>query len=348
MRAKRVLVLATSRKTRGGVTSVVSAYEHFPFWKEFDARWIETHIDRHLIWKLLYAFTALLKYLLCVWRYDIIHIHTSELPSVMRKYIFFKIAKLLRKKVVVHLHIGNQINEVTNNKLYQNMFKGADAIIVLSQSIRQKLEHSFNLKDKVHVIYNPCPQVTDVKYSDESKQILFAGFLNKNKGYSILIQAFAKIATSFPDWKLVVAGSGELEEAKALVDSLHINTQVIFPGWVRGLQKETCFRRASVFCLASFAEGFPMAVLDAWSYGLPIVSTPVGGLPDVLSEGKNVLFFEPGNITELANRLKQILSDRDLRYRFSEESLSLSKGLFSRDKINEQIESLYNSLSQNE
>ena len=56
-----------------------------------------------------------------------------------RKYPFFKIAKFLGKKVVIHLHIGNQVDEKAGNKLYQKMFQGADAVIVLSQSIRQKV-----------------------------------------------------------------------------------------------------------------------------------------------------------------------------------------------------------------
>lgn len=58
MKTKRVLFLATSRKTRGGVTAVVRAYEQFPFWTNYQVRWIETHIDRNLVWKFLYAFIA--------------------------------------------------------------------------------------------------------------------------------------------------------------------------------------------------------------------------------------------------------------------------------------------------
>ena len=344
MNSKKVLVLATSRKTRGGITAVLSAYEHFPFWAKYKVYWIETHIDRGIVWKLFYAFVALIKYVCVVWQYDIVHIHTSELPSVQRKYVFFKIAKVLRKKVVVHLHIGNQLNEVRGNKLYKNLFEGADAILVLSQSIRLKLEQDFGVRNKVYVLYNPCPKIESPSYTDNYKEIVFAGTLNANKGYSVLIRAFAKLAKEFPDWKLVIAGNGELEQAQKIVLDCKIEKQVVFPGWVRGSDKESLFRRASVFCLASFAEGFPMAVLDAWSYGIPVVSTPVGGLPDVLLDNKNVLFFTSGNIEELSDKLRRIIIDQKLRYALSQESLGLSKGLFSENKINEQIDLLYKSL----
>lgn len=344
MKSKKVLVLATSRKTRGGITSVLSAYEHLPFWEKYEVHWLETHIDRGLAWKLFYAFIALLKYLFIVWRYDIVHIHTSELPSVKRKYIFFKIAKALKKKVVVHLHIGNQLAEVAGNQLYCNLFNGADAILVLSQSIRLRLEQSFGVCEKVYVLYNPCPKIESPCYSDVNKEIIFAGTLNKNKGYDVLIQAFAKIALDFPKWKLIIAGNGELEQAQKIASECNVKKQVEFLGWVKGVDKENLFRRASVFCLASYAEGFPMAVLDAWSYAIPVIATPVGGLPDVLVDNKNVLFFKPGNIDELAEKLRLMLTDRNLRYTLSRESLSLSEGLFSENKINEQIDLLYKSL----
>jgi glycosyltransferase involved in cell wall biosynthesis len=344
MKTKRVLVLSTSRKTRGGVTAVLKAYEQFPFWEMYKVCWIETHIDKHKIVKYMFAIKALIQYLMCVWSYDIVHIHTSELPSVRRKYFFFKIAKLLRKKIIIHLHIGNQLVDYKGNIYYKELFDGADKIIVLSQSIRQTLVRLFGGKKKIYVIYNPCPIVPSVQYTDTYKEILFAGTLNKNKGYSVLIRAFAQIASSFPEWKLVLAGNGELAEAKQIASECGILDQVLFLGWVKGEQKDLLFRKASVFCLASYAEGFPMAVLDAWSYGIPVISTPVGGLPDVLLDGENVLFFQPGDIDGLSDKLKCLLTDDSLRLRLSDASLCLANGEFSVSYVNEQMVDLYGNL----
>lgn len=344
MKTSRVLFLATSRKTRGGVTAVVKSYENMSFWKKYDVRWIETHVDKGKFLKLLYAIWAFVKYLLSVWKYEIIHIHTSELPSVLRKYPFFKVAKLLGKKVVVHLHIGNQIDDMAHNRYYHNLFTGADAILVLSESIRERVETFFGVKGKVHVVYNPCPQIDDIAYTDEYKNIIFAGTLNKNKGYSVLIKAYSMIASQFPEWRLNIAGNGELAEARRLAKEYQIDNKVNFLGWVRNEKKDDMFRKASLLCLASYAEGFPMAVLDACSYALPIVSTPVGGLPDILRDDENVLFFKPGDVDGLVSQLRRVLSDKDLRYRLSSASLELSKGVFNAKVINRQIDSLYSEL----
>ena len=75
MKNKKVLILATSRKTRGGVTAVLKVYEQCPFWKKYKVYWLETHIDRTLFVKFLYAVKALIAFLFLVWFYDIIHIH---------------------------------------------------------------------------------------------------------------------------------------------------------------------------------------------------------------------------------------------------------------------------------
>lgn len=104
MKTIKVLVIATSRKTRGGITSVVKAYENSPLWAKFHCKWIETHRDGGAFTKLSYLLKGFLQFLLCVPFYDIIHIHTSEPPSALRKVLFMVVSKLLGKKVIVHFH----------------------------------------------------------------------------------------------------------------------------------------------------------------------------------------------------------------------------------------------------
>lgn len=345
MKDKKVLVVATSQKTRGGITAVLKIYQQAPFWESFHIKWLETHIDRHKIIKFLFAAYALFRYLFLVWRYDLIHIHASEIPSVKRKYLFYKIARLLKKKIVFHLHIGNQIDEKEGNPLYANIFHGSDAIIVLSQLIKKKVVTLFHIEEeKIHVIYNPCPMVSGVNYTPVNKEVLYAGILNHNKGYPILIQAFALLAPRYPDWKVVLAGNGEVKEARQLAKELGVTEQIVLPGWVNKEKKDRLFRRASMLCLSSYAEGFPMAVLDAWAYALPVVTTPVGGLPDVLTDGENAFLFEPGNAEQLAEKMEMLFRDESLRVRMSEESYALAQGPFSLHKISEDISSLYNLL----
>lgn len=156
-----------------------------------------------------------------------------------------------------------------------------------------------------------------------------------------------KIASMYPDWQVVFAGNGEVEHGKALAASLGISSQTVFLGWVNGTDKDKAFKEASIFCLPSYAEGFPMAVLDAWAYGLPVITTPVGGLPDIAENGKNVLFFPPGDIDSLAKCLKKMINDEVFRTSISKESLKFSSDLFAVDVINNQIGEMYKDLCKN-
>ena len=207
---------------------------------------------------------------------------------------------------------------------------------------------------KVIVIYNPCPTIECNNTSETSEfpneeklqnVILYAGTVNPRKGYSDLIKAFSRIAKQHKNWSIVFAGNGELQNGQELAAQYGISEQTIFLGWCSGEKKDRAFKGASVFCLPSYAEGFPMAVLDAWAYGLPVITTPVGGIPDIAKDGENMLLFNPGDIDKLAECLNRMISDSELRNRISKESVRLSTTLFNINTINQQIGELYKVLS---
>ncbi|MCD8235983.1 MAG: glycosyltransferase family 4 protein [Prevotellaceae bacterium] len=140
----------------------------------------------------------------------------------------------------------------------------------------KEVEKNLNITDNIKVIYNPCTVEPLKNTYIKQNVILFAGSVNCRKGYSDLIKAFGRIAHSHPQWELHIAGNGEIEQGKALAKKLNIEEQVKFLGWVDGEDKDREFYQSSIFCLPSYAEGFPMAVLDAWAYELPVITTPVG------------------------------------------------------------------------
>ena len=338
----KVLYLATSRKTKGGITSVLNTYKQCLFWEKYNIRWIETHIDRNIFAKMLFSLGGLVNFLFIVWSYDLVHIHTGEINSMKRKYIFFKIARWLNKKTIVHLHIGNQIDSYEHNKICQNMVKNADAIIVLSNELKNKIHELFFVDEsKIYVIHNPCVPVENVQYLMNSKVILYAGRLDYNKGYHILLEAFTKIASKYPDWKIVIAGNGEIDKAIQIATKNKILNQVAFRGWITGDEKAHVFREAAFLCLPSYAEGFSMTVLEAWAYSLPVVCTPVGGLRDIVCDGVNALLFESGNAMQLAEQLERMITNPSLRKSIAEKSHELASSMFDIQTIGEQIDCLY-------
>jgi glycosyltransferase involved in cell wall biosynthesis len=342
----KVLIVATSRKTRGGITSVIKAHEQGKQWKEYHCRWIGTHVDKSQIVKLLMWCVAILKYCWYLPGVDIVHFHLSERTTAKRKRILMPLAILLKKKIIVHFHAFSPDSTINskNSGLYKYLFTHADVVVVLSNYWKKVVNDKFQLGDKVRVIYNPCTISTLPAQYKKTKSILYAGTLNQRKGYADLIKAFAKVAGKYPDWKVVLAGNGETEQAHNLATSLGVEKQVVLLGWVSGNAKDKAYKQASVFCLPSYAEGFPMAVLDAWAYGLPVITTPVGGIPDIAMDGKNLLLFNPGDVDALAERLDKVMGDADLREHLSRESEWLAANTFNLDNINRQIGELYNSI----
>lgn len=341
----RVLVVATSRKTRGGITSVVKAHESGEQWKLFHCHWVQTHRDGPTWRKIIYFIGAFLDYGIRLPFYDIIHLHISQPTTILRKSAFLNLAKLFRKKIIVHFHAFNVEDTIKgqySNK-YIEFFSKANRVIVLSNWWKHELTNAGVTANLINVLYNPCPRV--ITYNDSRGNIiLYAGTVNKRKGYADLIRAFAKINTMYPDWILEIAGNGKIEQGKNLCRELGIADNVRFLGWLENKEKEAAFNRASIFCLPSYAEGFPMAVLDAWAYGLPVITTPVGGIPDIATDGKNILLFNPGDIDKLAEQLERMISDEMLRTQISRQSEILAKTTFNQDTINQQLADLYASL----
>lgn len=340
----KVLIVATSHKTRGGITAVIEAHKKGSQWNKYQCRWIETHIDRCFLYKLLYLIKSFFIYIAIVPFYDIIHIHTSEAPSAARKCIFFFIARLWRKKIIIHFHIPHGIKD-RYKPIYNYLFSNADRIVLLSQYWRDMVIKDYQIpKDRAIVIYNPCTATISSQSYIKKNYILYAGTLNSRKGYADMIEAFALIAAKYPEWKIVFAGNGEIEKGRSLAKQYLIEQQTIFLGWVNGDQKDKVFKESKIFCLPSYGEGFPMAVLDAWSYGLPVITTPVGGIPDIAKDRINMLLFTPGDVKTLANHMEELINNASLYKTIEGESKKFALTTFNIETINQNIDLLYKSI----
>ncbi|MBE9466623.1 glycosyltransferase family 4 protein [Dyadobacter subterraneus] len=345
----KVIVIAPSRKTRGGITAVVNAYSKMSLWKNWNCYWVESQIDRGLLLKLLFFIKAITNYLFQLPSAQIVHIHLSQPVSAVRKIFFFIPAYLMKKKVILHFHAYAPESTINGNFriIYKFMFSRADRIIVLSQVWKDALEKSLGLGLKITIVYNPSVSPQKRTTADDTNRlphILFAGTLNARKGYSDLLKAFANISPEFPDWTLVFAGNGEINEGLLLAKKLHVDQKVIFKGWVDGVEKEKLFLLSSIFCLPSYAEGFPMALLDAMAYSIPSIATPVGGTLDVFTDREEVLIFNPGDIAQLTNCLRELISDAVLRKKLSINADKIIKQDFTVDAIEVKVNKIYSTI----
>lgn len=341
----KVLIIATSKKTRGGITSVIKAHKTGEQWKQYHCKWIETHRDGNSFRKLWYLFSSFLQYIILLPFYDIAHIHIATTQSAKRKQLFFYPAKWMRKKIIFHFHPSNEkfLFEPYNQKLYRRLFSQADLVLVLSEQWRKWIKDALGITGHIEVLYNPCPKVNRREDIREN-YILFAGTIISRKGYGDLIKAFSLIAEKHSNWKVVFAGNGEIENAKRIANDCGISLQTEFLGWVKGEKKEEVFQKASIYCLASDGEGFPMGVLDAWAYGIPCVVTPVGGIPDIVRDGVNGLIYPVGDIKELASKLDLLISNENLRKSIVKETDKYVNNDFNVSVINRKLGEIYSRL----
>jgi glycosyltransferase involved in cell wall biosynthesis len=144
---------------------------------------------------------------------------------------------------------------------------------------------------------------------DGRKTLLFLGRLHPKKGISETLAAWAMLARDHPDiaseWRLVLAGWDDGGHEKRFVQEVAergLGGAVVFPGAIFGEEKAAAFEAADAFILASHSEGFPMAVLEAWSHSLPVFKTRECNIPEGFDSGAAI------EVTTDPERLARVLS----------------------------------------
>ncbi|EKP61694.1 glycosyl transferases group 1 family protein [Acinetobacter baumannii 99063] len=170
--------------------------------------------------------------------------------------------------------------------------------------------------------FSPFPIISSPQ--NNTKQIVTIGRLTDQKNYIHLLQAWEKIYQSIPDWQLNIYGEGEHKEMLQNYISKRFLKNVSLKGSTSNVKE--VYERSSFFVMSSKYEGLPMVLIEAQSFGLPIVSynCPYGP-SDVIQENQNGLLVEDQNIDKLAEAILKLASSPNLLDRFSKESLLNAK-----------------------
>lgn len=160
------------------------------------------------------------------------------------------------------------------------------------------------------------------------KVIASVGRLNSQKNFELLINAFSKIASEFPDYSLTIYGKGDKEqELKNLVSHLNIRDRVFFPGNIQNIAEE--MEKNTLFVLSSDFEGMPNALMEAMALGLPCISTdcPCGGPRYLIQNGVNGLLVPVGDVDKLAEAMRTILSNANAAENIGREAVKIIENL---------------------
>lgn len=343
MLKERVLMVGSAEQSGGGVASAIRIMKRMPFWKERQCGWLGTQIQAGYAVKAWYALRSYAAALFLIWRYGIIHFHTvpDRICLVIQLPVFL-LAKLARKKVIMHIHMGNQLEYHTRNTLFIWCLRHADRVVLLARKWQKTFVRLYpNVSTPTAVIYNACENNVEVDWEEKKKSIIMAAHLDENKRPALLLKAWERIHKDFPEWHVTIMGNGDVAHYQQKAKDLGLNDTVTFTGYITGTKKESIWREASIYVMCSRHEGFPMVVLEAWAHGVAVVTTPVGGLPDVMEEERNCLSIPFDDDTALAHQLSRLTGDKKLRRRIAEYAKDNTLGQFSIERINADIEAIY-------
>jgi glycosyltransferase involved in cell wall biosynthesis len=149
------------------------------------------------------------------------------------------------------------------------------------------------------------------------------------------------VAPKHPSAVLVCAGDGEGQKLMQLASELGVSSQVECPGWLSPEQMAGELSRAGVFALPSHNEGVPMALLEAMSRSLPVLTTPVGGIPEVIENDRNGIMVPPGDVGAIERALERLLQSSAERARLGAAARATIAEKFSLQAAIERLAALY-------
>ncbi len=278
---------------------------------------------------------------------DILHIH--QLTS----YYPLDFALLNFKPLVISVWGSDVLGSYENlspeikQKIILALQK-ADAITATSKFLAKRTKKLVPEKE-IEVV----PFGVDLKkFSPQSKnktsKVITIGFIKHLKpqyGPDYLIEAFTRVCKKYSNINLLILGEGPLEkELKNLVKKLKIDDKVEFLGFVPNDLVPKYLSKMDIFVMPSLMESFGVAALEASAMEVPVVASRVGGVPEVLKDGKTGLLVEPKNVNELTAAIIKLIKDPGLRKKMGIEGRKFVKENYNWQKNTQQMENLYKSL----
>ncbi len=298
--------------------------------------------------------------------FDVVHIHDSRSFQGITAYLLARIKDI---PCVFQPHASflsaspDSLSEKIARFLLDKLISGrilekASKIIALSHVEAQEYRNVGVPKEKIEIVPNGInvsdfdvlpPQGSLRKRFDipkDKKIILYLGRIHRTKRIDLLIKAYAYLINSIgcDDSMLIVAGpdDGYLAEARSLTNSLGISNSVLFTGFLECEEKVEALVDAELFATPSF-HGFPMTFLEACAVGTPIITTTLGDKLEWING--NVGYITSPNTHDLAKAMHSIISNDQLRNKFSKRCKEMTRSEFSLKRIAHRLECIYRTLA---
>ena len=307
--------------------------------------------------KLLNAVLVNLAWLgmLLIRRPHIAHVHTNSYAGFYRISILMLLGRMLGVKTLLHIH-GAEFDRFyeRSSPLFRGLIRRLininSAAIVLSEQWRRFFLGIGVRSDKLVVLPNavflPEAQGNAARDAGQPVTVLYLSRLCARKGIFELIDALGQQPEAMRCARVVLVGPCEDDWQKVadLVSQRGLTDKVTMPGSKVGAEKDAAYASADLYVLPSHAEGMPIGLLEAMSFGLACVTTPVGGIPEVITDGQNGLLVPAADARALGEAIGRLVTNAELRTRLGAAARATVEQQFSWQAREGQLREIYHRL----
>lgn len=342
---EKTLILVPPLNLLGGVSGYYNGLKNY--WSQ-NVLYFETFkfLNQSKL-NLLIVILNILKYIYILITYNPckIVVNISLKKGFFSKNIYILISKLFKKKTIVFIHGWDIDYEYMLQSHKARHILSCDGFILLSESFKNKLAEYVH-KNKIFLTTTKVDDslVKDYDISNRTGKIetlLFLSRIEKEKGIFVVLDAYNKLITKYPNLKLSIVGDGTaLNEVKQLIDKNSIKNVTIH-GRLSGNDLIRAFSNADLFILPTHGEGMPGALLEAMAFGLPIITRPVGGIPDFFKNGEMGILIESLNPNDYAQFIEKLIKDPILTRKISLTNYNYAKEHFLTSIIVKKMEFIF-------
>ncbi len=226
--------------------------------------------------------------------------------------------------------------------------RSSDRVLVYSEKQKRSLSSSYRVSEKkIRIISQAVDEALPMRRQSsyrraepsqvKSNFILYVGRLSRLKGVQVLLAALAGLKYDC----VLVGGGPEREEFAKMAEDIGIADQVSFVGEIPFEDVTEFYRSATIFVLPTLAEGFPLVILEAMTFSLPIISTDVSGIPEVVKEGYNGFIVHAEDVLALRERIRKLMESEKLRKQFGKNSRKIIDERFGIEHLAVQTMAVY-------